>query len=118
MPKEIVCALVAGGLGVMLSSLSVAAEWELIGSTESQSASIDKSSIITNGDVRKAWFLWDYTTEQKSPDDPLKTYRSAKQLLYFNCAERTMRLASIINYAEARGGGGNVSSTPRTRHVI
>lgn len=96
-------------LVLLITPAANAANWVQIAELDSKGSIvlIDTAGIARVGGLRKAWFKFEYTSDQPIPRGYNKSmpnaqfYRRELSLTYFNCAERTLATAqSIASNAE------------------
>lgn len=93
-----------------------AANWKTLSQENNNITMIDTSSILYNQNIVKAWFLSNVNIDEcikSKSEGSLNTFYiceilSRKQLLYFNCTNKTFYLARVINYSEPNGKGNIV----------
>ncbi|MDO9419974.1 MAG: hypothetical protein Q7T66_04850 [Herminiimonas sp.] len=96
--------LVAFGFGV---SNAQAADWRLVGQSNTAYAYVDLSSIVKLKATRKAWIMWTDIEEVSKTSGP----RSSKVLMHFNCTERSSARAQFTMYAGFEGQGETIASS-------
>lgn len=79
-----------------------------MGETELAQMFVDESSLTQQGRYVHAWFRWDYSSPQTTPDG--KHFLSDKTLKYFDCALRQSGIRQIVAYADENGRGNVVHS--------
>ncbi len=87
---------------------SYASDWAVVDWNNAASVSVDKNSITKQGLYRKAWLLWNYSSEQQTYDYPIAKWKSLKALNYFNCEQKTTSSFKRSLYSENAGGGSVV----------
>lgn len=113
MKKHIVLSALASALlPFILFQTAVASDWRLAasGADNDPLVYVDTYSISRKGNLKKAWFRYDYQSSQNMDFPPFKQYQSMKELDYYNCTERTMSTAQRILYTGMTGSGGVVFS--------
>lgn len=93
-----------------------AADWKIITAIEDGLIFVDASTILQAGKYRKAWILWDYKYSQKTPDQFGVTYKSVKELDYYDCADNQSATIQELLYDGMDGLGENVRSTGGAFH--
>lgn len=92
---------------LLAASTAYAAKWIPIGALDAKGGVLllDTAGIARVNDVRKAWFKYDYTTDQTIPlgytrtSPDAKSYRKDISLMYFNCTDRKWGLSKSILHA-------------------
>lgn len=89
---------------VALASLSAisanAACWKKISEGLNSEIYVDDCSIAKDGNYKKAWVKWEYSTTQTTDDYPAKSYTKTVSLDYFNCTSRQSASIKGIYYSE------------------
>ncbi|HEY4073614.1 MAG TPA: surface-adhesin E family protein [Herbaspirillum sp.] len=94
------------GLTVAFACIGAqAADWQKIGGTDASELSIDATSITQKGDIRQAWSMWNFKEPRPNNDASFPALKSYKDLNFYNCKEKTVRLAREIIYADNNGTG-------------
>ncbi|MDB5990998.1 MAG: transcriptional regulator [Herbaspirillum sp.] len=94
------------GLAVALACMSAqAADWRQLGSTDMGELSIDAASITQNGNIRQAWSMWNFKEARPNNEATFPALKSYKDLNFYNCKDKTVRLAREIIFADNNGMG-------------
>lgn len=113
-----------GGLFFIISTYATAENWTLITGSKGIDFYIDKDLIITNGDTRKVWVMWDVIDHHRSELDhgyryafhPVidgeLSYRSAKIQEEFNCLTRKQKFIHEIFFEGQKGSGERIERSP------
>ena len=97
---------------VLASSSSVCAQsanWEYVDGDPRSTVEIDRNSIRSEQNLRKAWSRFNWTTAQLDSSSQ-KSYQSEKKLVLFNCSKREYAFRQVIGYAEPNGFGSAIFS--------
>lgn len=97
-------------LFALLPALAMAAapeaSWQYLAETSDGAlVSVRTGSISRSGKYRKAWFQWINKEEASIPDAAYRTnrsavtYKSSKELTFFDCTERTYTTVQAIYYS-------------------
>lgn len=90
---------------------ALGSEWQYVGGNDSQSSSMDFSSIASVGRYRKAWVQTTYSSPQVLNQYTGKAYSSDRVLYYFDCAAKTLGSIQRVRYEKGDAQGGVVGST-------
>lgn len=101
------------GCRLVKAPIVLPGNWVQIGDGDSTDAYVDVQSVASKGIYKKAWFTINQGSPQKTNYGD-KAFLSAKQLVYFNCSERTIELVQTVSYSDPNGGGDVVSSQNQT----
>ena len=85
-----------------------AANWAIMGMSDTAEYGIDKSSIEHNGDLRKVWVMLDYRKAQQTSQG--KTYWSSRALMEMKCTSKEVRTRSLALYGGPKLGGEMLTS--------
>lgn len=88
-------------LPLLIASQVSASEWKIIDASEKTETSVDVQNIAKlPGNVRKTWVRYRYQTTQNTVEILPIGYKTALNLNYFDCGQRTMALAQEILYSD------------------
>ncbi|HET7634606.1 MAG TPA: surface-adhesin E family protein [Burkholderiales bacterium] len=94
----------------LLPAVAAAAQWEAINQSVGKAlVYLDKDSVKAQNGVVEAWLRFDFAEPQHTKIGG-KTFRSIKQLLYFDCAEARYERVKQIMYSAGQGMGEVVGS--------
>lgn len=94
-------------VGVMPNAF--AGDRELVSENETFRLFLDRDRLVRNSETGKAWFYFEYKYVQEGLNarSDIVKFRSRKDLVHFNCSEKTFAFSQTILYSEA-GGVGDV----------
>ena len=96
---------------LLISTSTLAATWQFIGKSDVSDLFMDTSSVGPRGAWTKAWFKFEYLSDEELKIGYLeKKFRSSLQLSFFNCREKTVALSQVVYYAAENGTGAIVHS--------
>jgi hypothetical protein len=88
------------------SQAALASNWVDVYSASGALVYLDAESIAPRGKYMLAWWRIDYDSPQKTTTGyPRREYRSAKHLMAFNCAEKTLASVESLIFAGESGQG-------------
>lgn len=83
---------------LIFSPASQAATWTKLNDNAHSRLLLDKQSIVTQANLKKAWVKVEYKTPQKNPDSVDKVYNLSKALWHFDCAQQTTATTQVFQY--------------------
>lgn len=92
-------------LAALLPTFALASDWQFGGVFPNGSWSYDSASVIRVGTYRKAWLRYEYTETQISTNFPPVSYRSSKDLEFYDCANRKRVTTQHHTYDGVLGTG-------------
>jgi hypothetical protein len=94
----------------LLPAIAAAAHWQAINqSVGTALVYLDTDSVKTHDGIVEAWLRFDFAQPQYTEIGG-KTFRSIKQLLYFNCDDAQYERVRQIMYSEGQGMGETVGT--------
>lgn len=93
---------------VDLSSVTVSAEWRLVGKTDTQSVFIRRGPMMREGNFLKSWTLWVFQGQRLLRDGV--AYNSLKSLDLYDCKNNTFAIRQSVYYLNVAGEGNPVRS--------
>lgn len=95
-------------LFLMLPIAAFASDWKHIGNSDRSAIAYDAQSVKVTGIYRKAWVMTSYFKEQ-SLNAASVSFQSVKNLVYFDCTQRTQSDPLQNIYYDDFEGIGNVT---------
>ena len=94
---------------VFVTRTAVASDWQLVSNGKESKVYVDTESLGHHGRYVKAWFLWDYASQQKDQIFPDQRFLSQKILWYISCSEKTAAQIQLLSYTGKAGDGDVVT---------
>jgi hypothetical protein len=96
--------------GALMGCLSPAhaAQWAIMGMSDTAEYGIDKSSVEHNGNLRKVWVMLDYRKPQQTSLG--KTFWSSRALMEMQCSSKEVRTRSLALYSGPKLSGEMLTS--------
>jgi carbonic anhydrase len=82
------------------SLLAHSAQWIKLNESNGSKLMLDKQSVITQDQLKKAWVKMDYKHLQKNVESVEKEYNSAKALWFFDCAKQKTATTQVFQYLD------------------
>lgn len=74
------------------------AQWVKLNESSTSKLMLDKQSILSQDQLKKAWVKMDYKQLQKNVESVEKEYNSAKALWFFDCATQKSATTQVFQY--------------------
>jgi hypothetical protein len=108
-----------GSAEALPKSASPSSEWILFSKTDSAMIYIKPDTIVREGPLGKAWFMYDFfSPKQMTQYHSLKWFGSMKVLEKFNCSLGTVGEAQEVLYKDPLGGGQIMHSAASTPEYL
>lgn len=83
-----------------------AADWRVLGSSDTAELSIDAASIKDQNGLRAAWSMWNFKEARPNGSDAsFPSLKSYQDLHLYDCKNKTLKLTREIIFAGANGTG-------------
>ena len=95
-----------------------AADWRVLGSSDTAELSIDAASIKDQNGLRAAWSMWNFKEARPNGSDAsFPSLKSYQDLHLYDCKNKTLKLTREIIFAGANGTGDKRDHTDALKNM-